>query len=197
MKVAGIILAAGQARRFGATKQLYDWTAPDGQSRPLVQHVAEIALGSRLNNVIVVLGHDCERVENALLPLRGQSRLATCINPNYQEGQSTSVRAGLASLEAGADGTMFLLCDQPLITSRLINDLIDRCQETRALICAPVVNGKRGNPVIFDRTLFRELAELTGDQGGRALFEKYRSQTTFLEVEDEIMFQDLDEPPLN
>ena len=162
--VAGIILAAGLSARFGATKQILPW-----QDTTLVAHAAQAALDAGLDPVIVVLGHEAGKVEKALsgLPVRLVFNLA------FAAGQSTSLIKGLDALPSRTGAALFLLAGQPLITPAMIRAIVEAHRRTFAPACAPVFEGRRGNPVLFDRALFRELRELRGDEGGRSLLEQY------------------------
>lgn len=165
--VAGIVLAAGASTRMGTPKQLLEW-----QGQPLVGHVVQTAIQAGLEPVVVVVGAHGEAVRQALGDL-AVGDLQVVDNPDWAAGQSTSVIAGLQALPADTGAAIFLLCDQPLVTPGLVRGLVDRHAETLAPIVAPLVDGQRGNPVLFDRRTFLDLSTLTGDTGGRALFARY------------------------
>ena len=190
--VSGVVLAAGTSSRFGRDgtkgrqrghiKQLFEL---DG--RPLVRRVVEAALGSQLAEVIVVLGHASERVAQILNGLEVQR----VDNPNFSLGQSTSVVAGLAHVTHEAAAAMFLPADQPLLSSRLIDRLID-AYHAGSRIVVPVHKGQRGAPVIFDRAFFGELERLEGDAGGRQLMPRHPGQIAEIEVDDPLELADID-----
>ncbi len=179
--VAGILLAGGESARFGQPKQLLEW-----QGTPFVRVVAETALKAGLSPVVVVTGAHAIRVENALHGL--DVNIAN--NPDWQTGQSSSIQAGLRSLAhtpsqrlfrknrgsvdswEGVGAAIFLLADQPQVTPPILHSLVEQHSRTLAPIVAPLVEGKRANPVLFDRTTFPELMALSGDVGGRAIFSK-------------------------
>lgn len=171
MRIDGIILAAGLSKRFGRPKQLAEW-----RGRPLILQAAETALASRLRRVIVVTGHVANQVRAALRPLAQYPNLHLVYTPEYEEGRASSIRCGVKALPEDSPAAMFLACDQPLITAELINALIDAFIQHRPLICHPVFGSIPSNPSIFAAELFPELMELSGDVGGRALIEKYRSR---------------------
>jgi molybdenum cofactor cytidylyltransferase len=181
---AGIILAAGMSTRFGTTKQTLPWE--DGN---MVAHSARVALDAGLNPVIAVLGCDAEKVSRALagLPVR------TVLNPRFMEGQSTSVRCGLGAVPARAGAALFILADQPLVTAETLQAIVCAHRCTHAPACVPVFDGKRGNPVLFDQRLFRELGELEGDVGGRVLLEKYGETVITVPSAREVLM-DIDTP---
>lgn len=171
--VSGIILAAGRSSRLGRPKQLLQLGG-----EPLLRHVIRRALSSRLNELIVVLGYEAEQIAQAVGAL-GQ-RMA--VNADYAEGQSTSVRAGLAAIDPRADAVMFLLGDQPGIESSVIDQLIERFEAAGSLIVQPAYEGHPGNPVLFARSLFPELATVTGDEGARSLIRRYQRDVTLVPV---------------
>lgn len=168
-RVAGVVLAGGGSSRMGQVKQLLDW-----QGKPFVRAVAETALAAGLSPVIVVTGADGERVGAACAGL--EVRLVE--NPRWAEGQSTSVRAGVAALpidppdEVGA--AVFLLADQPQVPVTLVEGLALEYARTLAPIVATLVEDRRANPVLFDRTVFPDLAQVSGDAGGRQVFSRHK-----------------------
>jgi molybdenum cofactor cytidylyltransferase len=181
--VAGIILAAGEARRFGQTKQLLD-----NHGQPFVRNVAKTALASGLSPVVVVTGANAEAVETAIYDLP----VTILRNPVWQNGQSSSIQAGVNVLPARTGAAIFLLADQPQVTSTVIEALTEKHAQSLASILAPLVASQRANPVLFDRTTFPDLMSLTGDLGGRAIFSKY--QVIYLPWQDERLLLDVDTP---
>ncbi len=186
--VAGIILAAGESRRFqedhsGQLKQLLDW-----QGEPFVHRVAHTALQSGLDPVVVVSGAQSSQVQAAVEDLA----VRIVENPGWQAGQSTSLQVGLGHLPQRASAAIFLLADQPQIPVELVQSLVVQYAHTLAPIVAPRIGGRRGNPVLFDRSLFPELLALEGDQGGRALFSSGSHPVSWLDWEDDSILFDID-----
>ncbi len=187
--VSGIVLAAGTSSRLAGElpKQLLEL---DG--RPLLRRVATAALDSNLAEVVVVLGHAARRVATAIAGL--EVKIAE--NPDFRHGQSTSVRAGLAEIAPDASAAMFLPADQPLLSSRLIDRMIevyeDRSRRDGDWIVVPTCAGQRGAPVLFGRAFFDELAGLEGDAGGRRLLPRHRSRIVEVEVGDAMGLADVD-----
>ncbi len=185
-KTAGIILAAGRSSRLGAPKQLLGW-----HGIPFVRHVAQRALSAGLAPVIVVSGAYAAEVEAALQAL--QVRIA--YNPDWELGQSTSVQAGIRAVLSENGSAIFLLSDQPQVTEKLLQELIQAHSRSLADIVAPRVHGKRANPVLFDRRIFSELLQLQGDTGGRALFEDgERFPVHWIDWDDASLLLDVDTP---
>lgn len=161
MKAGAIILAAGEARRAGGPKAV--WPV---EGRPSVRRVAEAALAAPLvGEVLVVTGGPwAGAVAEALagLPVKQAD------NPRPELGQAESLKAGLRALDPAWSTVIFLLADQPFITSQIINNLLIYKMEWGSSIIAPTYSGRRRNPVAFDLALWRDrLLTLEGDQGGR------------------------------
>jgi len=183
-RTAGIILAAGESTRFGSPKQLLDW-----KGKPFVRQAAETALKSGLDPVVVVTGFHTADVESALSGLP----VTVVHNPEYQQGQGTSIRAGVASLSDKVGAAVFLLADQPQIPVEVIRALVESHGRNMQAILAPLVlEERRANPVLFDRDTFHDLLQLKGDVGGRAIFDKHRVE--YLPWHDDILLLDVDNP---
>lgn len=163
-QTAGVILAAGGATRFGQPKQLLIW-----RDVPFVRHVALTALQAGLDPVVVVTGAYSEEVHNVLDDLP----IITIENRDWQSGQSTSIREGLRVLPPTTGAAIFFLADQPQTPATLVRGLVELHSHNLAPIVAPLVDGQRGNPVLFDRSTFADLSGLSGDTGGRSLFSRF------------------------
>jgi molybdenum cofactor cytidylyltransferase len=160
--ISCVVLAAGTASRFGSTKQLVEI-----EGKPLVQHAIDAAAAAELDEIVVVLGQDAERVREALkLPANARS----IVNPRFAEGQSTSLAAGLRALDPASEAAIVLLGDQPRVGADEIRALADRFAETRA----PIVRLRYRNapgPALLSNEIWPEAIELSGDTGARALFD--------------------------
>jgi molybdenum cofactor cytidylyltransferase len=181
---AGVVLAAGGAARFRAPKQLLPW-----RGEPLVRAVASTALRAGLAPVIVVTGAAGGQVEACVDDLP----VLVTRNDDWHDGQSTSLRAGLSLVPPAAGAAVFLLADQPQVTPAVIHELIEAHASALPPIVAPLIQGdRRGNPLLFDRSTFSDLASLRGDVGGRAIFSKH--QVLYLPWHDESLLADIDTP---
>lgn len=158
--VAAVVLAAGSGSRFGATKQLAEIAG-----RPLVAHAVETARAADVDEVVVVVGHDADRV-TAALPSEPTIRAVT--NQRHAEGQSTSLRCGLDALSDNARAAVVLLADQPGIAVAAVRAVVAAWSAGATVARARYVDGP-GHPVVFDRTTWPRLREMTGDQGARDL----------------------------
>jgi len=182
-KVVGILLAAGASTRLGQPKQLLDFGG-----KPLVRHVAEAALASRLARLIVVVGNQAAAVSAAL------EGLPTDLveNPDFLQGQSTSLRKGVTALPPDLDAALVLLVDQPFVDAALIDRLIAHFETSGAAIVAPEHAGQRGNPVLFAAALLPELAAVTGDVGARDVIRRHREELSTVDLNDARPFLDID-----
>jgi molybdenum cofactor cytidylyltransferase len=159
--------------------------------RPLVRMAAEEALRSKARPVLVVTGHQREKVEAALKGLD----LKCVHNPDFADGLSTSLRVGLAALPGEADGAIVCLGDMPHVSGTLIDRLIEAFDPERgALIVVPSSDGKRGNPVVWSRRFFHELETLEGDVGARHLIGRYPEAVAEVSVPGEAALTDVDTP---
>ncbi|HZT25301.1 MAG TPA: molybdopterin-binding/glycosyltransferase family 2 protein [Pseudolabrys sp.] len=186
-RVAAVVLAAGRSTRMGAINKLI---AEIG-GKPLVRIAVEQALASRASPVIVVTGHERERVEAALegLPVR------LVYNPDYADGLGTSLRAGIAAVSPEADGAVICLGDMPQVSGQLIDKLLAAFDPERgALVVVPSINGRRGNPVVWSRRFFPDLMEIQGDIGARHLIGNYTEAVTEVQVADDATLVDVDTP---
>ncbi len=183
-RVGVIVLAAGGASRYGQLKQTLPW-----QDTTLVGHVVDVALESDAAEVLLVVGARGEEVQAAA----GGRATRVVHNPDWAQGLSTSVRVGLGALPETMHAALFMLADQPKVTRAVVDALLRRYYGTLAPIVVATYSGRRGNPTLFDRRLWPELRDVSGDQGGRALIEKYRDTVQFVEV-GEAAALDIDTP---
>ena len=182
--VAGIILAAGRSSRLGSgSKMLLDW-----QGEVFVHKVARTALEAGLDPVVIVVGSESARIVEGVQDLP----VTIAVNPDWETGQSSSIRCGVGALSAKCGGSIFLLGDQPQVTPMIIGALMEEHRRSLSPILAPLVEGKRATPVLFDRSTFVDLGQLQGDVGGRALFSKY--PVVWLPWNDSLLLLDVDTP---
>jgi molybdenum cofactor cytidylyltransferase len=186
-RVAAVILAAGRSTRMGGPNKLL----AEIRGRPLVRMAAEEALASRARPVIVVTGHERDKIERALAGLD-----VKCVhNPDFENGLSTSVKAGLAAVPDDVDGAVICLGDMPQVSAQLIDKLVAAFDPARgALVVMPTIDGKRGNPVVWSRRFFPELMALEGDVGARHLIGRYAEAVTEVPVTDQAVLIDVDTP---
>jgi molybdenum cofactor cytidylyltransferase len=185
--VAAIVLAAGSSTRMGGPNKLL---AEIG-GKPLVRIAAEQALASKASPVIVVTGHQHERVAAALegLPVK------LVHNQDFASGLGSSLRTGIAAVPAEADAAVVCLGDMPQVDASLIDQLIAAYgPEKGALAVVPVFDGRRGNPVLWSRRFFPDLMAIEGDVGARHLIGRYSEAVVEVPVTGKAAFVDVDTP---
>jgi molybdenum cofactor cytidylyltransferase len=185
-QVAAVVLAAGRSSRMGSNKLLADL-----HGKPVVRHVVEAALTSRAGPVFVVTGHQSGAVSVALAGLD----VTFIDNPRYAEGMATSLQAGIAAVPDTSSAAAVLLGDMPLVTAEIINRLLDNLAgQAGSLAVVPVADGRRANPVVITRELFRDVEGLSGDRGARALLERAGDRVIEVPINDEGVLVDVDTP---
>ena len=168
MRVSGVILAAGSSVRMGQPKQLLRVG-----DRTLLDLVIAAALGSRLSEVVVVLGASAEQVRSSVRTEETE-RLRIVVNGAHARGVSTSLRCGVAACDPRSEGAAILLADQPSIDSGRIDSMLDAFAARGARIVRPVFHrhdgaAVPGHPVLLARSVWPLLDTLEGDEGARAL----------------------------
>ena len=186
-RIAALVLAAGESRRMGDANKL---TIPvDGT--PMVARVVDAVQQSHARRVIVITGHEPERIKEAL---SGRD-VELVHNPDYAEGIRSSVRVGVAALGDDVDGALVALADMPWVNAEVINRLIDAfTSASEPSIFIPRFGGQRGNPVLWGAQHFPELLALAGDVGGKALFQRHASAICYVDVESANVNLDVDTP---
>jgi molybdenum cofactor cytidylyltransferase len=159
--------------------------------RPLARIVVEAALASRARPVIVVTGHQRERVEAALAGLP----IDFVHNADFADGLGTSLRAGIAALPAQVDGVIVCLGDMPQVDAAMIDRLIGALAPDKGvLIAVPAIEGKRGNPVVWSRRFFPDLMDVEGDIGARHLIGRYSEAVIEVPLSGTAALTDIDTP---
>jgi molybdenum cofactor cytidylyltransferase len=186
-RIAAIVLAAGRSTRMGAANKL----VADVGGRPMVRHAVEAALASHARAVLVVTGHQADDVRAALAGLD----VTFVTNPDFAEGLSTSLKAGVRAVPADATGAVVLLGDMPRINAAHLDTLIAACASPAgAAIVVPVHEGQRGNPVLWPAELFGEMLALEGDAGARSLLAKHPDRVREIDLATDAVLMDVDTP---
>ncbi|MCC0016937.1 MAG: NTP transferase domain-containing protein [Rhodobiaceae bacterium] len=186
-EVAAVVLAAGRSSRMGGPHKLLEHVG----GKALVRRSVEAVLASRARPVVVVTGHRGDEVAAALDGLD----VRIVVNPDYADGLSTSLHAGLSDLPEGVAGAIVCLADMPGVDAGLLDKLVDAFRAApEGAIVVPTVNGKRGNPVVWARRYFAALASVSGDVGGRALIGENAARVIEVALDDDAALDDIDTP---
>jgi molybdenum cofactor cytidylyltransferase len=172
--IGGVILAAGTSSRLGEPKQLLELGG-----RPLLQHAVDAAMEAGLKEVIVVLGHAADEVA-AALRLPPGARIV--VNPDFESGQASSLRAGLRELSAECRAAVILLADQPGVSYETVRALADAYREGAGPVVQTTYEGRQSHPVLLDRQIWPEIEAVEGDVGAREVLASHPEWVTTLET---------------
>jgi len=186
---AGIVLAAGLSKRFGLPKQLLKLGGIT-----LIERVLGAALSSRLDRIILILGHHSKAILEQIVDCRADPRLSIGINTAYRNGMSHSLRLGLEMARADFPSVMFLLADQPLVDADITDWLLECFRSSDKDICVPVCDGRRRNPTIFTRRFYSRILKIQGDTGAREIIRSHPESVQAVEMDDPLRFFDIDTP---
>jgi len=181
--ISAILLAAGESNRMGQPKQLM----PFGQGTILGKTIDNL-LNSAVSETIVVLGYRDEEVQKTI----AGKPVKIAINPDYQQGMSTSIIAGLKQVDKKARAVLIALGDQPFVDSQTINSLVEAFIASKRGIIVPVYQDRRGNPVILAIKYKDELLNLKGDIGGREIIKRHPDDVLEVTVNCEGILLDID-----
>lgn len=186
LPVAAAVLAAGLSRRMGKDNKLLQ----EIDGAPMVRKVVEQALASQCDRVMVVLGHEADKVRAALHGLAVQF----VDNFEYEEGLAASVRAAAAATDNG-EALLVCLGDMPRVSAAVFDQLINayRCQPDKAAY-QPEFEGRRGNPVLWAPDAVSALAGLHGDEGARSLLRTHGDRIKLVSVQSDGILMDIDTP---
>jgi molybdenum cofactor cytidylyltransferase len=185
-----MVLSAGDSTRMGSPKALL----PDSDQRPFVARIVRTLLAAGLTDVLVVTGSQHASIASALAAdgLAGQTRLVR--NPDPSRGQLSSIWTGLEASSPQAEGLLMTLVDVPMLTSPTVSAVVAAWRRTRAPIVRPIVDGRRGHPVIFDRQVFAELRAAPLDAGARIVVRAHWHDSLDVTVTDRGCLVDIDTP---
>ena len=185
-RISAVMLAAGKSARMGEPKQLLRLNG-----RTVLEQTLENVRASGVDEVVLVLGASAEKIRGEL---RGElfDGLKVAVNQNYAQGMASSLRVGLATASPQMDAALVVLADQPFVRPETMQQIIKRYRRSDAEIVIPFYEGKRGNPVLLDRSVFPDAMALEGDIGFRALFGKHTAGIVEMNVADEGVLLDID-----
>ena len=185
IRISGILLAAGESKRMGKPKLLLNL----GKSN-IINATIDNLLKSEIYELIIVLGHEAQKIENSLSTQDKRIKFVT--NKNYREGMSTSIKCGVLTTSQESEAFLIALGDQPLISPKVINRLIEKYQSSDVGIVTVMHQSLRGHPVLISKKYVKEILSLNGDIGARDLLKKHLDDTTIINIESSEEFFDID-----
>ncbi len=184
--LAAVILSAGASSRMGRPKALLPY-----REGTFLEHLIEVTRDPRIGVTRVVLGAGAE-VIRALAKLDAS---IVALNPKWEEGQLSSICAGLRSLEGiDIDGIVLCPVDHPVVSARLVSELVDRFYADKKAIVLPTYKGRRGHPVIFSKALFGELLAAPAEMGARAVVWAHGGEVLEVPTEEEGVILNINDP---
>jgi molybdenum cofactor cytidylyltransferase len=184
--IAGLILAAGESSRMGTDKATLAY-----RGRTFLEAIVQTLREADIEHIVVVLGHHGEEIQRQI----NVEPVQVVINPDYRSGQTSSLQVGLRSLLADeSEAILLCLVDHPAVAAETVRRLVATFRQSSAPVAIPTYQGRRGHPVLIARQVFAELLELASDVGADSVVRRYRPATRFVEVEDEGVVMDVDDP---
>jgi len=183
--LAAVILSGGASSRMGSPKALLPY-----QGRPFLEHLLEVTAHRNIGVRRIVLGAHAEPIAKEV-NLKADEIV---INQDWEKGQLSSIQAALRSLPAGTDGMLLCLIDHPLISSALIQELIEQFYKTKSPVVLPVYDGRRGHPVIFSAALYDELLRAPLETGARAVVWAHKGEVEEVRTNEEGCVLNLNDP---
>jgi molybdenum cofactor cytidylyltransferase len=184
--IAGLILAAGESTRMGTPKATLTY-----RGRTFLERILQTLGEAEIGRSVVVLGHQAEEIQRRIEIEAAQ----VVINPDYRSGQTSSLQVGLRALMADEpEAVLLCLVDHPAVCAETVRRIVATFRRCGAPVVIPTYQGRRGHPVLIAQQVFAELLELASDAGADSVVRRYRPATQFVEVEDEGVVIDVDDP---
>jgi molybdenum cofactor cytidylyltransferase len=158
--------------------------------KTVLEGVLDAFRRSKVDEIVVVLGANAAQIRKSVR--FGNERIV--INPDYRKGMSSSLKVGLGVVEKQADAVIIALGDQPFLAPKTIDSMVDEYSASRAPVVVPVYRGHRGNPVLFDRSIFTQIKRIKGDRGAKSVVHGNEARLRELRVKDRGVLVDIDTP---
>ena len=182
--ISAIILAAGLSKRMSLGNKLL----LKKNNIPIINITINKIKASKVNEIILVLGNDSQLIHENL----DVKNIKIIVNKNFKEGISSSIKKGIKNVNFKSKGALICLGDMPLIRTSTYNEIIQSfCAEKKNII--PFYKNKRGNPIIFTKSYYKNLMEISGDEGAKKFIKEYPNDFTKISLSDEGVLKDIDD----
>lgn len=183
--LSAIILAAGESRRMGRLKPLIKING-----KTFLQHIYGQLFQAGIDNIHIVVGFDAERIKQE----SGLPAELFIVNSEYQNGQFSSLQTGLNKVAKNCKGVVVCLGDQPQIKASWVTQMVEAFKKSKAPIITPKFKVKRGHPIIFNSTLFKEILAMQPTQTAHDLKRNHYEKIVDVHIDDEGLILDADTP---
>ena len=182
--ISAILLAAGQSTRMNGENKL----TKELKGFPLIKHSVKNILGSSIDEMVVVLGHQKEIIEKLI---DKNERVKIVFNKDFESGMASSIKAGLNCLSEKTEAFFICLGDMPLVSHDIYNKLIERRDNSKEIF-VPVYKNQQGNPVLFNKTMKKEITLISGDAGAKKILELNKKKISNLPIDNNGIILDFD-----
>ena len=184
--ISAILLAAGQSKRMkGKNKLLLKY-----KRKTLINHVLKSLIESKVNKIIIVLGHEGRKIKKIALKSK---KIIFVFNSNYAKGISTSIKCGLKKISKKNIGFLITHADMPLVSKTILNTLCSALKSKNKEIFVPVYKRKIGNPLAFKYSMIKSLKKIKGDRGAKKLIRSNKSKVQLVKMKSKSILIDFDQ----
>ena len=179
--VSAILLAAGQSKRMNGENKL----TKEIQGIPLIKHSVKNILASSIDELIIVLGHQKETIENLI---NKNEKIKFVFNKDFESGIASSIKTGLNNLSEKTEAFFICLGDMPMVNLNIYNQLIKSINKKEIIV--PTYKGQQGNPVLFAKSMKEKIINISGDVGAKKILELNKDKILNLEINDQCVTKD-------
>ena len=185
--ISAILLAAGQSKRLRYENKLIK----NYKGEHLIHHILKSLIKSKVNKIIVVLGHESRKIKKIVLKSK---KIIFVVNSSYKKGISSSIKSGLKKISKKNIGFLIVHADMPLISKRILNTLCSAIKTKNKEIFVPVYKKKIGNPLAFKYSMIQYFRKIKGDRGAKKLIRLYKSKVQMVNIKSKSILIDFDQP---
>ena len=184
--ISAILLSAGQSKRMHSKNKLLK----KYKKNYLINHILKSLIKSRVNRIIIVLGHENRKIKKIALKSK---KITFVVNSQYLKGISTSIKCGLKKISKKNIGFLIAHADMPLVSKTILNTLCSALKNKNKEIFVPVYKKKVGNPLAFKYSMIKSLKKIKGDRGAKKLIRSNKSKVKLVKVKSKSILIDFDQ----